>query len=53
MKGGRRKGSGRKRGITDGRVRVTVRVKKEILDSLQPKPALKIRELLEQSITAS
>ena len=48
MKGGARPGSGRKRGRTDGRRQITVRIKAEVLDKLQPGAARKIRELVER-----
>ena len=45
--GGRRAGSGRKRGVSDGRVSLTVRVKKEVIERLGKKPARTIREVME------
>jgi hypothetical protein len=45
--GGKRKGSGRKAGITDGRKAITVRVLPKALKRLGPKPAKKIREIVE------
>ena len=45
--GGRRAGSGRKRGVTDGRVPLTVRVKKEVIERLGKRPARTIREMVE------
>jgi hypothetical protein len=45
--GGRRAGSGRKAGVTDGRVPLTVRVKKEVIERLGPRPARAIRSMVE------
>jgi hypothetical protein len=49
MRGGQRTGSGRKRGQTDGRKQITVRIKAEILQKLAPQAAKKIREMIEAS----
>jgi hypothetical protein len=50
MKGGRRIGSGRKPGVNDGRVQITVRIKAQLLEKLKPKPARKIRDLIEAAL---
>jgi len=50
MRGGKRVGSGRKAGVTDGRIQITVRIKAEILEKLKPKAARKIRDLIEASL---
>jgi len=47
MKGGKRAGAGRKAGVNDGREQITIRIKSEILAKLKPKPARKIRDLIE------
>jgi hypothetical protein len=50
MKGGKRAGSGRKPGVTDGRRQICIRIKAEILEKLGNRPALTIRELIENLI---
>jgi hypothetical protein len=45
--GGKRKGSGRKAGVTDGRKAITIRILPNALKRLGPKPARKIREIVE------
>jgi hypothetical protein len=50
-RGGKRAGSGRKPGVTDGRKQITVRIKAEILDQLQPQPAKQIRQIVEGLFT--
>jgi hypothetical protein len=49
-RGGKRTGSGRKPGVNDGRRALTIRVKAEILEQLKPKPARRIREIIEASL---
>jgi hypothetical protein len=46
-RGGKRAGSGRKPGVSDGRKQITIRIKAELLEKLKPKPALRIREIIE------
>ena len=50
MRGGKRAGSGRKSGATDGRRQITVRIRADLLQRLKPKPALRIREIIEASL---
>lgn len=45
--GGRRAGSGRKAGVTDGRRRISIRIKTDVLKALGPRPARVIRALVE------
>ena len=45
--GGRRAGSGRKAGVTDGRKRIAVRIKAQVLKALGPRPARAIRSMVE------
>jgi hypothetical protein len=47
MKGGKRIGSGRKAGVTDGRRQITIRINSKLLDKLAPGAARKIRALVE------
>ena len=47
MKGGKRIGSGRKAGVTDGRRQITIRINSKLLDKLAPGAARKIRTLVE------
>jgi hypothetical protein len=50
QRGGKRTGSGRKIGINDGRKQITVRIDEFVLEKLKPKPALRIREIIEASL---
>ncbi len=45
-RGGRRPGSGRKK---VGRQQITIRIKKQIVQALQPGAAAKVRELIERN----
>lgn len=49
-RGGKRIGSGRKPGITDGRKQITIRIKAEILEKLKPKAAKQIRDIVEAAL---
>jgi hypothetical protein len=50
-RGGRRHGSGRKPGVTDGRKQITVRIKAQILEQLKPRAAKQIRDIVEGLFT--
>jgi len=52
QRGGKREGSGRKETISGGMKQITVNLPADVLASLQPNPAHKIRVIVENALGA-